>query len=123
MRLFADLHISPVTVTFLRSLGHDVVRVTDVLPPNASDEVIVGQARRDSRIILTQDLDFSRLIALSGQLTPSLICLRLASSRVEYVNDLLAEVLPLLEVEGVDAAIITVEDSVIRRRSLPIRVP
>jgi predicted nuclease of predicted toxin-antitoxin system len=60
MKLFADLHISPLTVTFLRSLGHDVVRVTDVLPANASDEEIVEQARRDSRIILTQDLDFSR---------------------------------------------------------------
>jgi len=67
MRLLADLHMSPLTVTFLRSLNHDVVRVTDVLPPNAPDEVIVGQARSDSRIILTQDLDFSRLIALSGE--------------------------------------------------------
>ena len=67
MRLLADLHISPLTVTFLKSLGHDVVRVSEVLPINASDEVIIDQARRDSRIILTQDLDFSRIMLSAEQ--------------------------------------------------------
>ncbi|PYR99761.1 MAG: hypothetical protein DMG12_19765 [Acidobacteria bacterium] len=84
MRLLADLHISPLTVELLKSLGHDVVRVSEILPTNASDEVIVQRARQDSRIILTQDLDFSRLIALSGQMSPSLISLRLQSSRIEF---------------------------------------
>ena len=48
MRLLADLHISPLTVAFLRSLGHDVVRVGDILPTNASDGLIIEQALRDS---------------------------------------------------------------------------
>ena len=121
MRLLADLHISPQTVEFLKSLGHDVFRVNDVLPVNADDELIIEQARRDSRVILTQDLDFSRLIAVGGQSTPSLISLRLKSSRIEYVNSLLSRVLSDLEAEGVDAAIITIDDSTIRRRSLPIQ--
>ena len=63
MRLLADLHISPQTVTFLGTLGHDVVRVGDVLAINATDQLIIEHARRDARIILTQDLDFSRIIA------------------------------------------------------------
>ncbi len=41
MRLLADLHISPSTVAFLRTLGHDVVRVDAILPNTASDEEIV----------------------------------------------------------------------------------
>ena len=32
MRLLADMHISPQTVGFLRSLGHDVQRIPDLLP-------------------------------------------------------------------------------------------
>lgn len=120
MRLLADLHISPQTVTFLRTLGHDVVRVGDVLPINATDQSIIDHARRDARIILTQDLDFSRIIAVSGESAPSLISLRLKSSRVEYVSSLLSRVLPELEAEGLDAAIITIEDTAVRRRSLPI---
>jgi predicted nuclease of predicted toxin-antitoxin system len=100
MRLLADLHISPQTVVFLKSLGHDVIRVGDVVPINATDELIIEQARRDSRIILTQDLDFSRLIAISGESAPSLISLRLNSSRIEYVNTLLSRVLPDLDAQG-----------------------
>ena len=120
MRLLADLHISPLTVTFLKSLGHDVVRVGEILPIKASDELIVEQARRDSSTILTQDLDFSRIIALGGTTSPSLISLRLESSRIEYVNSILSRVLPDLEREGVEASIITIGDATIRRRSLPI---
>jgi predicted nuclease of predicted toxin-antitoxin system len=59
MSLLADLHISPQTVAFLELLGHDVVRVSDVLKIHATDEQIIEEARRDFRIILTQDLDFS----------------------------------------------------------------
>ena len=121
MRLLADLHISPQTVAFLKSLGHDVVRVNDILPVNADDELIIEQARRDSRVILTQDLDFSRIIAISGESAPSLISLRLKSSRIEYVNSLLSRILPQPEAEGLEAAVITIDDAAIRRRSLPIR--
>ena len=41
MRLLADLNISPSTVSFLRDLGHDVVRVDAVLANTASDQEIV----------------------------------------------------------------------------------
>lgn len=82
MRLLADLHISPTTVQFLRELGHDIIRVTDALPPTASDQIILAKAAEVGRTVLTQDLDFSHLIALSGSTTPSLITLRLSSARV-----------------------------------------
>ena len=85
MRLLADLHIAPRTVEFLRTLGHDVLRVTDLLPATASDEAIVERAEQDGRTILTQDLDFTSIIALSGRATPSLISLRLGSAKVESV--------------------------------------
>jgi predicted nuclease of predicted toxin-antitoxin system len=80
MRLLADLHISPRTVGFLRSLGHDVVRVDDILPSTAADEVIVARAIEEGRTVLTQDLDFLAIIALAGKNVPSLISLRLSSS-------------------------------------------
>src|SRR5207245_7007824 len=82
VRLLADLNIAPRTVSFLRSLGHDVQRVGDVLAPSATDHEIVEYARRDGRSVVTQDLDFSAIVALSGQAAPSLISLRLASSGI-----------------------------------------
>jgi predicted nuclease of predicted toxin-antitoxin system len=84
MKLPADLHISPRTVAFPRSLGHEAVRVDGILPKTASDEEIVAAARDSGSTVLTQDLDFSAIVALSGARTPSLITQRLASSRVEH---------------------------------------
>ena len=43
MRLLADLHISPHTIEFLRSLGHEVVRVSEILPTTASDETMLHE--------------------------------------------------------------------------------
>jgi predicted nuclease of predicted toxin-antitoxin system len=120
MRLLADLHISPRTVKFLRSLGHDVVRVDDILPSTAPDEVIVARAIEERRTVLTQDLDFSAIIALAGKNVPSLISLRLSSSRVEHVNTVLQDVLPTVESDITEGAIVTVEDARIRSRRLPI---
>lgn len=120
MKLLADLHISPRTVSFLRSLGHDVVRVDEILPRNASDAAIVARAIEDTRAVLTQDLDFSAIVALAGKRVPSLISLRLASSRVEVVNAVLEKVLPDLEADVRQGSVIIVEDMRTRRRPLPI---
>ena len=119
MRLLADLHISPKTVEFLRSLAHDVVRVHEVLSVKATDDEIVVKAREEGRAILTQDLDFSAIIALSHRPDPSLITLRLASSRTDYVNRLLARILPSLEEDVQAGVMVTVEDNAVRRRNLP----
>jgi predicted nuclease of predicted toxin-antitoxin system len=123
MRLLADLHIAPRTVEFLRTLGHDVRRVTDLLPANASDEAIVERAAHERRTILTQDLDFSSIIALSGRPTPSLLSLRLNSSKVELVNSVLQRMLPILESDLEQGAIVTVEDQRVRLRRLPLDPP
>ncbi len=123
MRLLADLHIAPKTVQFLLELGHDIIRVADVLPPTASDHIILAKAAEQERAILTQDLDFSHLIALSGNAFPSLITLRLSSSRIEYVNAILQRTLQNLEEDVKKGVVITVEDHRIRRRPLPLTHP
>ncbi len=119
MRILADMHISPVTVKFLQGLGHDAVRISEVMTSNASDREIVERADSSDRVILTQDLDFSEIIALSGKMKPSLISLRLSSSRIEFVNAILEKVLPRIEKDVEKGAIISVEDDKIRIRQLP----
>lgn len=120
MKLLADLHISPRTVTFLGSLGHDVIRADALLPTNAADEDLIAVAVREERTILTQDLDFSAMIALAGRRAPSLINLRLSSSRVEHVNAVLVKALPELELAVLSGVVVTVEDQRVRQRSLPL---
>jgi predicted nuclease of predicted toxin-antitoxin system len=121
MRILADAHISPASVDFLRSLGHDAVRIGKVLSAEATDREIVEYAAREDRVILTQDLDFSAIIALSRRTTPSVISVRLGSARIETVNETLAVQLARLESEVSRGVLATVEGSRIRIRSLPIQ--
>ena len=121
MKILADIHISPITVHFLQDLGYDAIRVNEILPWNSSDKKIVETAKKERRVIITQDLDFSEIISLTGKKAPSLISLRLSSSRIEYVNKRLEEVLPKIEYDIEKGSIIVVEDSRIRVKSLPVQ--
>ena len=121
MKILADQHISPRTVEFLKALGHDAVRVSEHLPNNAPDSSILARALTEGRVVLTQDLDFTGLIATSGRDRPSLIILRLGSPHVEHVNEVLQAVLPVVD-EAVQAgAIVSVDDQRVRVRPLPIQ--
>ncbi len=120
MRLVADMHVSPRTVEHLRANRHDVIRVSAALRPTATDEEILSFAETDGRAVLTQDLDFSRLVAASGRNGPSIISLRLSSSRIGHVNGVLDRVLPTLERVVTGGIVVTVEDHRVRQRSLPV---
>jgi len=121
MRLLADMHISPRTVRSLQARGHDVVRINEIMPVTSADEAIVTRAIQDDRVILPQDLRFSAILALAGGRSPSLISLRLSSSRIEFVDAILERVLPSIEPDAMAGAIVTVEDTRVRVRRLPVR--
>lgn len=120
LRFVADVHISPLTVTTLRLAGYDIVRVPDILPKASPDSVILEFARIENRIILTQDLDFSVLVALGRYVQPSLITLRLSSARPDFVSQRLLSILPELEQPLIEGCAVTIEDNSIRLRRLPI---
>jgi len=121
LRFIADIHISPLTVAALRQQGYDTLRITEVLPATAADLEILELARAENRIVLTQDLDFSALVALGGYVQPSLVTLRLSSAQPDVVSRRLLEVLPQLEQVLVEGSAITIEDNTVRFRKLPIR--
>jgi predicted nuclease of predicted toxin-antitoxin system len=121
MRLIADVHISPLTVAALKAQGYDIVRTTDLLPATAADAEILELARVQGRVVLTQDLDFSMLVALSNYGLPSLITLRLSSVKPDLVTQKLLDVLPTVETELTEGAAVTINDDSVRIRKLPIR--
>ena len=121
MRLIADVHISPLTVAALKVQGYDIVRTTDLLPATAADGEILELARVQGRVVLTQDLDFSMLVALGNYGLPSLITLRLSSVKPDLVTQKLLDVLPTVETELTEGASVTINDNSVRIRKLPIR--
>ncbi len=69
LKYFADVHISPLTVAELRSSGFEFFRITQLLPPNSTDNEVVQLAIKENAIIVSQDLDFSAIVAKSGKKT------------------------------------------------------
>ncbi|MBC7251051.1 MAG: DUF5615 family PIN-like protein, partial [Anaerolineae bacterium] len=93
--------------------------ISPILPVHASDQEILELARRQNRAVVTQDLDFSALLALGGYDRPSLVILRLSVSDPEAVTDRLLNVLPRLEQVLQEGCAVTMEETAVRIRRLP----
>lgn len=108
------------TIAFLRSQGHDALHVRNEGLANANDETIVRKAASERRVILTHDLDFARIVALSGTTVPSVITFRLDRMRPALVNQYVSETLSLFSQALEEGALVSVHESGIRVRSLPV---
>ncbi|MGH2611186.1 MAG: DUF5615 family PIN-like protein, partial [Tepidiformaceae bacterium] len=76
MKLLIDMNLSPQWAEFLEKHGFDTIHWSAVGNPRAPDTTIVEWAREHSRVILTHDLDFSRLLALTRASGPSVLQVR-----------------------------------------------
>jgi predicted nuclease of predicted toxin-antitoxin system len=93
MRFLADMGLARSTVAFLQAQGHDAVHLRDEGLQRLNDHEIVAKGRAEGRVILTHDLDFGRIVALSETSVPTVITFRLQNMRPAQVNGYLAEVL------------------------------
>jgi predicted nuclease of predicted toxin-antitoxin system len=123
VRFLADMGLARSTVIFLQSFGHDAVHFRDQGLQRMGDDLIVQKALAEKRIILTHDLDFSRIIAVSGVCLPSVISFRLADMRPPQVNAYMREVLDRFLEQLESGALISVNEQGIRIRRLPIFRP
>lgn len=121
MHFIADMHISPLTVEELRQAGYTIIRVTEKLPAIASDKEIVQLAYQEKAAIITQDLDFSAIVAQSGLQGPSIISLRVADAKPRAISTILKTVLPLLDADIAEGSLISIDEEEYRVRRLPVR--
>lgn len=120
MRFLADMGVSQRVVLWLRANAHDVVHLRDQKLERLDDSLIFVKAGAESpRIILTFDLDFGELVALSRSATISVVLFRLNKTTSTFVIQRLEQVLR----ESADSlnagAIVVVEDARYRVRKLP----
>ena len=108
------------TVEWLRQNGHDVVHLREQGLQRLPDDAITAKARAETRIVLTMDLDFGYLLAVSGASAPSIVIFRLDDERPPAVNERLDATLARCGSELENGAIVSVSESSIRVRRLPI---
>ena len=121
MRFLADMGVSMSTVRGLRRLGHEVVHLREEGLMRMEDPDIVRKARAEDRIIITFDLDFGEILALSRSASPSVVLLRVRNATPEAITPRLSQVIQQCEDELKEGVFVTVEDLGYRLRRLPIR--
>ncbi len=83
MRFLADMGVSQRVVRWLREAGHDATHLRDEGLHRLLDGDIFTKAAQEQRIILTWDLDFAEILALSGRHTVSPVVFRLMNTRTD----------------------------------------
>jgi predicted nuclease of predicted toxin-antitoxin system len=75
-KLFTDANVHPLVVQFLEQQACDVKDVLTLGLGRAADDVILAEAFKDNRIVLTHDRDFGRLAILLRQPIHGIVFLR-----------------------------------------------
>ena len=120
MKFLLDMGLAQSTARHLQILGHDAVHLRDQRLQRLPDDQIIQKARAEGRIILTHDLDFSRLVAISQSQLPSVITFRLKDMRPAQVNHYLNEALDHFAAELQSGALVSIGENGIRARQLPV---
>lgn len=124
MRFLVDNALSYRVAEMLCVAEHDAIHVRDIQLGEAPDQTILEYAQLEDRVIVSADMDFGALLAKRKASKPSFILLRWAGLRQaeEQVRVILAN-LPNIG-DALDlGAVIVIEPTRIRVRSLPIEKP
>ena len=120
MKFLGDMGISPRSIAFLRDLGFEAVHLHELNLDRLRDVEIVTKARHEGYIILTHDLDFGELLAISGAEVPSVVIFRLQDMRPDNVNGYLRVLITEHCSVLAEGAVVAVSEGRIRVRKLPI---
>ena len=105
---------------WLSERGHDAVHAAALGLDRAPDAEILRHAKDEARIVITADLDYPRLLALSTAIEPSLILFRGGNWSDDEIVARMTTLLNRFSEAGFEQSIFVVEPQRIRRRYLPI---
>ena len=120
MILVLDENLPPRWREFLARYGVSATHWWDIGKIGDSDETIFDYARNHQAIIITQDLDFTRILALRGAHLPSVIQLRVQSPTPEVIGQALLSVLNNHRQHLHDGCLISLDLNRNRVRLLPL---
>lgn len=120
MRLVVDMNLSPEWVGFLGGLGYEVDHWSHVGNHSAADTEILGWARKRGATVLTNDLDFGRILALTAAVGPSVVQIRNDDLLPDAIGEDVVAVLRAHEDDLNRGALVVLDESSRRVRILPI---
>jgi predicted nuclease of predicted toxin-antitoxin system len=122
LKFLIDDALSPLIAAGLQAAGHDAVHVRDRQMQSASDSDIFAFAAGEDRALISADTDFATLLALRGEVKPSVVVFRRGPKKPAIQLQLLLDNLSSLEDLVMLGSIIVIEKNRIRVRRLPIGI-
>ncbi len=119
MRFLADMCIDVRVVRWLNSHGHDATHLRDQDLQRLPNGDIFEKAIEESRVILTFDLDFGEIVALSKGRKTGVILFRLRNTRTDHVLQRLPNVISDCTDALAKGVVVIVEETRHRIREFP----
>ena len=120
MKIVIDMNISPDIVSILKDNGFEAIHWLTIGASNAPDREIIAWAKDNNHAILTHDLDFGTILAVSQASAPSVIQIRTQNLLSSDFQTLLISVLKQFQLELERGALITIDPNRAKVRILPI---
>ncbi|MBL7213156.1 MAG: DUF5615 family PIN-like protein [Desulfobacteraceae bacterium] len=120
MRFLADMCVDVRIVRWLQEQEHDATHLRDEGLHRMPNGEIFKKAINEDRIVITFDLDFAEIAALTEGKKASVILFRLRNTRTPHVIERLSTVLEDSSEALEKGAVVVVEESRHRVRFLPV---
>lgn len=121
MKFLIDQPVSPLLAEWLLGSGYDAFHLRERGLSWLRDEEIFRLAKAEGRIIVTADLDFSRIIALSAGDAPGLILFRAGPVTDRQMLAMLERVIQSVPEERLVRSVVVVDTRSFRIAPLPLK--
>jgi predicted nuclease of predicted toxin-antitoxin system len=111
-----DENLSPSLLAMFAATGHDAHSVVQQALGGQPDERVIDVCRREGRVLITLDLDFSNILAYPPAHFTGIVVLRLNDQAHVTVESAIRRVLDLLPQERIAGVLWIVEERRIRIR-------
>jgi predicted nuclease of predicted toxin-antitoxin system len=122
IRVLVDMNLAPRWTAALAALGVEAIHWSTIGARDASDRELFSWAATNAYIVLTCDLDFTHLLALTGSTGPSVVLLRARDTSPANLAKRVAAVLHDHWDVLAQGALVAVDDTRQRIHVLPLRV-
>lgn len=121
MKLLVDMNLSPRWIEVLGRLQFHAMHWSDIGDPKAPDAEIMAHAAKHNYVVLTNDLDFGAILAVTHGKKPSVVQIRSENLDPDFIGLQVVSALQQLREELKAGALVNVEPSNTRVRLLPLR--
>ena len=121
MKLLVDMNLSPSWVERLARHGFEAVHWFTIGAATAPDVEILTWANEHHVVVITNDLDFSAILAASGGASPSVVQIRTQDLLSDMVVRIVAKALDAHREDIERGALLSIDEARTRVRVLPLR--